>query len=67
MDFGSLESDYLYDLQLLINNEHVDQLIILKSLAKLVFLMMKQIAQFPFLFNKLRGERKCFPLDLKEI
>ena len=55
MDSGFIELDFISDLQSLAD-ENVDQLMILKSFAKLLFCMMQQMSQLPFLLKNIQQE-----------
>ena len=56
MDFGSLDLGLISNLQLLSNDENTDPLIILKCLSQLIFCIIKQMSQLPFLLNNFQKE-----------
>ena len=56
MDFSSLENGFLSDLELIINNEQVDQIVIQKSIFKLLFSLFNQMSKMPFIFSNFKNE-----------
>ena len=63
MDFNFQELQYLSDLETMLNSNEINNCLILKSIAKLIFSVLKQISQLPFVLGEIKKElynNKCF-------
>ena len=56
MDFGSFQNDVLSDLELLVDNTHIDPLNALRSVTKILLCVIRQMSQMPFLFANIKKE-----------
>ena len=56
MEINLNQQKYLADLELFVNNSNNDQALALKSVVKLMFCVIQQYSQFPFLFSNMKKE-----------
>ena len=73
MDGGSLMTQFLANLESVINDEHIDQLTLLKTTIQISYYLLLQFSQMPSLFKNIKEEMdrnlkqsiQCFQGELK--